>query len=35
MHDIKLIRECPEVFDKALKKRGESSRSSQVISIDT
>ena len=35
MHDIKLIRECPEVFDKALEKRGEGSKSLQVISIDT
>ncbi len=35
MHDIKLIRECPEVFDKALEKRGEGSKSSKVISLDT
>ena len=35
MHDIKLIREYPEVFDKALEKRGEGSKSSQVISLDT
>ena len=35
MHDIKLIREYPEVFDKALEKRGEGSKSSEVISLDT
>ncbi len=35
MHDIKLIRKCPEIFDKALEKRGESSKSSKVISLDT
>ncbi len=35
MHDIKLIRKSPEVFDKALEKRGESSKSSQIIALDT
>ena len=35
MHDIKLIRECPEIFDKALEKRGEGSKSSKVIALDT
>ena len=35
MHDIKLIRECPEIFDKALEKRGEDSKSSKVIALDT
>ena len=35
MHDIKLIREHPEVFDKALEKRGEGSKSSKVIALDT
>ena len=35
MHDIKLIRECPEIFDKALEKRGESSESSKIIALDT
>ena len=35
MHDIKLIRECPEIFDKALEKRGEGSKSLQVIALDT
>ncbi len=35
MHDIKLIREYPEIFDKALEKRGEDSKSSKVISLDT
>ena len=35
MHDIKLIRECPEIFDKALENRGESSKSSKVIALDT
>ena len=35
MHDIKLIRECPEIFDKALDKRGEGSKSSKIIALDT
>ena len=35
MHDIKLIRECPEIFDKALEKRGEDSKSSKIIALDT
>ena len=35
MHDIKLIRESPEIFDKALEKRGEGSQSSKVIALDT
>ena len=35
MHDIKLIRECPEIFDKALENRGEGSKSSKVIALDT
>ena len=35
MHDIKLIRECPEIFDKALEKRGEGSKSSKIIALDT
>ncbi len=35
MHDIKLIRECPDIFDKALEKRGEGSKSSEVIALDT
>ena len=34
MHDIKLIREYPEIFDKALEKRGEGSKSSKVIALD-
>ena len=35
MHDIKLIRDCPEIFDKALENRGEGSKSSKVITLDT
>ncbi len=35
MHDIKLIRERPEIFDKALENRGEGSKSSKVIALDT
>ena len=35
MHDIKLIRESPEIFDKALEKRGEGSKSSKIIALDT
>mgnify|MGYP001187091980 FL=1 len=34
MHDIKLIRESPDIFDKALEKRGESSESSKIIALD-
>ena len=35
MHDIKLIRESPEIFDKALEKRGEGYKSSKIIALDT
>ncbi|MDC3076152.1 serine--tRNA ligase [Paracoccaceae bacterium] len=35
MHDIKLIRKSPEIFDAALEKRGESSNSSKIIALDT
>ena len=35
MHDIKLIRKSPEIFDMALAKRGESSKSSKIITLDT
>ena len=35
MHDIKLIRKNPEVFDRALERRGESSKSIEVIALDT
>ena len=35
MHDIKLIRKSPEIFDEALKKRGESGKSSEIIALDT
>ena len=35
MHDIKLIRKSPEIFDAALEKRGESSKSSKIIALDT
>ena len=35
MHDIKLIRKSPEIFDEALKKRGESGKSSKIIALDT
>ena len=34
MHDIKLIRKNPEVLDAALEKRGESSKSTEVIALD-
>ena len=35
MHDIKLIRKNPEILDAALEKRGESSKSNEVIALDT
>ena len=35
MHDIKFIRKNPEIFDKALEKRGEGSKSSKIIALDT
>jgi len=35
MHDIKLIRKNPEILDAALEKRGESSKSTEVIALDT
>ena len=35
MHDIKFIRKSPEIFDMALAKRGESSKSSKIITLDT
>ena len=31
MHDIKLIRKSPEIFDESLKKRGENSKSLEII----
>ena len=34
MHDIKLIRKNPEMFDKSLEKRGECSKSEEIISLD-
>ena len=34
MHDIKLIRESPEIFDRALEKRGEPPKSSKIIELD-
>ena len=34
MHDIKLIRKNPEMFDKSLEKRGEGSKSGELISLD-
>ena len=34
MHDIKLIRKNPEMFDKSLEKRGECSKSREIISLD-
>ncbi len=34
MHDIKLIRETPEVFDKGMEKRGLPIRSAEILSID-
>ena len=35
MHDIKQIRKSPEILDEALKKRGESGKSSKIIALDT
>ena len=35
MHDIKIIRENPEIFDAALEKRGETPKSSKIIALDT
>ena len=35
MHDIKLIRKNPEIFDDSSRKRGESSKSTEVIALDT
>ena len=35
MHDIKLIRKNPETFDLALEKRGEGSKSLEIIALDT
>ena len=34
MHDIKYIRENPEVFDKALRLRGLSKMSAKILSLD-
>ena len=34
MHNIKLIRKNPEILDKALEKRGESSKSIEIIELD-
>ena len=34
MHDIKYIRENPEVFDKALSLRGISKMSAKILSLD-
>ena len=34
MHDIKLIRKNPEIFDESLKKRGETSKSLEIIALD-
>ena len=34
MHDIKYIRENPEVFDKALSLRGVSRMSAKILSLD-
>ena len=35
MHNIKLIRKNPEVFDKSLENRGENSKSVEIIALDT
>ena len=35
MHDIKLIRKNPKILDRAQEKRGESSKSTEVIALDT
>ncbi|MFN8911340.1 MAG: serine--tRNA ligase, partial [Alphaproteobacteria bacterium] len=34
MHDLKLIRENPELFDKALARRGLEAKSSEVLVLD-
>ncbi len=34
MHDIKLIRKNPGIFDKSLQKRGENSKSTEIIAYD-
>jgi seryl-tRNA synthetase len=34
MHDIKLIREAPEIFDKGMEKRGVSLRSDTILVVD-
>ncbi len=34
MHDIRMIRDTPEVFDAALKRRGGSAMSSEILAID-
>lgn len=34
MFDLKLIRENPETFDAALKRRGEDARSAEILSMD-
>ena len=35
MHNIKLIRKNPEILDEALEKRGESSKSIEILDLDT
>ncbi len=35
MHDIRMIREAPDAFDAALKRRGGSAMSSDILAIDT
>lgn len=35
MHDIKLIRETPDVFDAAMARRGVDTRAANVLAIDT
>ena len=35
MHDIKLIRRSPEIFDRALQRRGEDAKSFEIIELDT
>ena len=35
MHDINFIRENPDLFDELLKKRYITSKSSEIISLDT
>ncbi|MBI1954515.1 MAG: serine--tRNA ligase, partial [Proteobacteria bacterium] len=34
MHDLRFIRECPDLFDKALEKRGKKPKSQRILVLD-